>query len=527
MTANRESELDRLLRELPGTVGPTSQAGVIRCNCGAAEMLAAVRSLVAVSGRLADMFAVPVAPSKDHSGSLQRVTVFALDRLGVYVQLSSPITDGATEAFTTVIPGAYLEECEIFELWGVVPEGGTPLNRVLLPPSRETSGPLRGSRHRARSAWAPTEVRAPQVVQGEAFEFPVGPVRGAAQESLYLGLVTTGEELLDAYLALFHKHRGIEHRLVGLAPEQALFLVERCEGQGAVGNALAFARAVEAAIGLAVSEPAARTRALALEMERLYNHVASVAAVCQATGLVVGQAAMEILLEDCLRLNATALGHRYLFNVVAVGGVQHGCDVAALEASLAGICDRFSDSLAALLATNSFVDRLENAGIVSAAQATRLGLVGPIARAAALDLDSRRDHPWNGHYLGLGVATEPDGDVLARLRVASKEVAETERLVRHWLRSSELLDISDMPGQPLGGPFETGPAEGLGWCESPRGEALAWVRVAGGRVGAARLRPASVRNWRAFDDALRARNVFTDVAIVEASFWLTVAGFAR
>ena len=90
MTANRESELDRLLRELPGTVGPTSQAGVIRCNCGAAEMLAAVRSLVAVSGRLADMFAVPVAPSKDHSGSLQRVTVFALDRLGVYVQLSSP-----------------------------------------------------------------------------------------------------------------------------------------------------------------------------------------------------------------------------------------------------------------------------------------------------------------------------------------------------------------------------------------------------------------------------------------------------
>ena len=48
-----------------------------------------------------------------------------------------------------------------------------------------------------------------------------------------------------------------------------------------------------------------------------------------------------------------------------------------------------------------------------------------------------------------------------------------------------------------------------------------------GRIEHARLRPASVRNWRAFDDAARAQNVFTDIPIIEASFWLTVAGFAR
>jgi Ni,Fe-hydrogenase III large subunit len=41
------------------------------------------------------------------------------------------------------------------------------------------------------------------------------------------------------------------------------------------------------------------------------------------------------------------------------------------------------------------------------------------------------------------------------------------------------------------------------------------------------VRPASVRNWRAFDDAARAQNVFTDIPIIEASFGLTVAGFAR
>jgi Ni,Fe-hydrogenase III large subunit len=68
----------------------------------------------------------------------------------------------------------------------------------------------------------------------------------------------------------------------------------------------------------------------------------------------------------------------------------------------------------------------------------------------------------------------------------------------------------------------------MGWAESSRGESLAWVRLdEDGRVEQARLRPASVRNWRAFDDAVRAQNVFTDVPIIEASFWLTVAGRAR
>jgi Ni,Fe-hydrogenase III large subunit len=48
-----------------------------------------------------------------------------------------------------------------------------------------------------------------------------------------------------------------------------------------------------------------------------------------------------------------------------------------------------------------------------------------------------------------------------------------------------------------------------------------------GRISRARLRPASVRNWRGFGDACRSQNVFTDVPIIEASFWLTVAGTAR
>jgi Ni,Fe-hydrogenase III large subunit len=74
-------------------------------------------------------------------------------------------------------------------------------------------------------------------VTGEAFEFPFGPVRAVGQESLYTGLVTSGEEVIDLFLLQWHKHRAIERRLQGLTLEKALFVVERTEGLSAVANA--------------------------------------------------------------------------------------------------------------------------------------------------------------------------------------------------------------------------------------------------------------------------------------------------
>jgi Ni,Fe-hydrogenase III large subunit len=135
------------------------------------------------------------------------------------------------------------------------------------------------------------------------------------------------------------------------------------------------------------------------------------------------------------------------------------------------------------------------------------------------DIDSRRDHPVDAaERLLAAVPTRPDGDVLARMRVMVDEIEESVRLLTAQL---------DAAGPARCG-VEPAAGEALGWAESPRGEALAWVSFdADGRVRRARLRPASVRNWRAFDDAARAENVFTDIPIIEASFWQTVAGFAR
>ena len=460
--------------------------------------------------RLADLFAQDGA-----DGRLVLRSVYALDGESRYVVLEGELDGDRFPPLSDLDPAALIEECEIYETYGVRPDNGKRLNRVLVPPHHADRFPRLGRREGRRLA----SDYEPHVVSGEAFEFPFGPVRVAGWESLYMGLVTTGEEVLDLYLFHWHKHRGIERRLTGLDPDRATFLIERIDGLSSVGDTLAFCRAVEMATGTEAPPAAAHSRAVALELERIYNHAAAIAALCQTTGLSVGQARCEIVLEQLLRLNLAAFGHRYLFDVVRPGGVRRAPVAEQIRAVLPSVLDEFRYIVKALLVTNSYVDRLEATGLVLAQDAHRLSLVGPVARASGQVVDVRRDHPNGiGDEPAPAVATQPAGDALARMRVMVDEVDESTRLI-----DAHLGDAG--PGsEPIG----AGPGAGLGWAESPRGEALAWVSLTGdGRIERARLRPASVRNWRAFDDAARSQNVFTDIPIIEASFWLTVAGFAR
>ena len=460
--------------------------------------------------RFADLF------GSIEDGQLVIRLVWALDAAREYQVVEWPARGTSYPPLSAVAPAAFVEECEIYEQFGISPHDGRALNRLVVPPRAEYDFPRLGA--------APSRDRplphAPHYVTGEAFEFPFGPVRGVAQESLYVGLVTSGEELLDLYLLQWHKHRGIERHLRGSTADRALFVVERTEGTSAVANGWAFCRALEAIADVTPAPEADRTRGIALELERLYNHVASVAALCQATGLSVGQAEAEIVLEECLRTNAAVFGHRYLFGVLAPGGVRRAPDTDALGDGLGLITPSFHRLVESLWSTNSFVDRLESCGVVPPADAARLGLVGPIARASALGTDVRRDHPFGPYQdVEVDVAVGTAGDVMARMAVMVAEAEESARIALDLARRGAAAGVTRV-SQAAGA--------ALGWSESSRGESLAWVSLdADGRVRRARLRPASVRNWRAFDDAVRSRNVFTDVPIIEASFWLTVAGFAR
>jgi len=513
--AGAREQLIRRLNDLGGlrVRGRDGTQGAVTVRLLAESLEAATHVLAGTAGiRLADMF----ADSAGDVPTLRLVWACDADEPG-YIITECEIEGEQYPPLSDIAPAAFVEECEIYEQFGIRPAGGKPLNRLMLPPHDGTELPTLGH----QPVQPPAEVHAPHTVGGQAFEFPFGPVRQVGVESLYYGLVTSGEEVVDLYLFTWHKHRGVEWRLRGKSVPEAIFLAERAEGLSAVAIGWAFAAAAEAAAGITPPPAAARTRAVALELERLYNHAAAMAALCQATGLSVGQAAAEIALEQLLRVNAATFGHRYLFGIIEPGGATRAPDAEALRRELPGAYGELRRAADALVCTNSFVDRLEACGILTAEQARRLGLVGPVARATGLAIDARRPAPGPYADHPVSVVTAADGDVFARFTVMLGEAAESVRLITQFLDGGTAADHAALPVKGAGG-------AGLGWAESPRGEALAWVSLdEDGRITRARLRPGSARNWRGFDDACRSQNVFTDIPIIEASFWLTVAGMAR
>jgi len=500
--------LAEIRRADPAAVITEADPGVTSVRIAPHRLEAAAARLATLAGvRFADLFGAGTPPMLH--------VIYAVDAGHQYLHLSSSAVDNRLPNLSSSTPAAFVEECELFEQFGLHPAADSPLNRLAMPPhigDLPRLGNVEGVQ---------ANVHAAHAVEGHAFEFPVGPVRGVATESLYYGLVTSGEEVVDLYLFTWHKHRGIERRLNGLFPERALFYVERAEGLSAVANTWAFAAAVERAQQLTVQPRAAVARGIYLELERLYNHAACLAALGQATGILVGQAHAEIALEKFLRLNAAVAGHRYLFGTISLGGVDRLPDLDLLARMLGDVHTEFHHVLDPLLRTNSFVDRLEATGLLSTRSAHDLGLVGPIARGTGVPADARADHPhapYDNDFLR--PITAGAGDALARLQVMAAEVDASTQMIRGWAQA-------DLPPTPLDSSRPPRNGSALGWAESARGESLAWVNLDDhGRIQRARLRPASVRNWRAFDDAVRSQNVFTDVPIIEASFWLTVAGRA-
>ena len=510
----------------------------------------ATHALVATSGvRLADMFAggsgerppgeqgrrggrgaAPPAGRAmgDEAGADTTVLRMIWAHPSGYLITESEIEGEQYPPLSDIAPAAFVEECEIYEQFGIRP-CGKPLNRLMLPPhaGAAPSSPALPTLGR-QPTQPPEEVHAPHTVEGQAFEFPFGPVRQVGVESLYYGLVTSGEEVVDLYLFTWHKHRGVEWRLRGKTTREASFLAERAEGLSAVAVGWAFAAATEAALR---HRAAARGRA---DQGGRARARAPVQPCRRHRGALPGHRAVGRPGRRRDRAGtAAARQRRRVRPSVPVRRrrarrVSRAPDIAVLRRELPGAYGELRRAGDALLSTNSFVDRLEACGILTAEQARRLGLVGPVARATGLAVDARLSTcgPAGGcagknpyAERPVTIVTADGGDVFARFQVMLGEADESVQLITGFLDAGVGADRTPVP--PGGG-------TGLGWAESPRGETLAWVSLdSDGRVARARLRPGSVRNWRGFDDACRSQNVFTDIPIIEASFWLTVAGMAR
>jgi Ni,Fe-hydrogenase III large subunit len=403
------------------------------------------------------------------------------------------------------------------DTFGIIPEGH-PFLRPLVRHSHwpESWYPMR---HDAGPAPTMAHEGAPYPfikVQGAGvYEIPVGPVHAGMIEPGHFRFSVVGESILKMTARLWFVHRGIERMFEGIDARGGAAIAERISGDTAVGHSLAYCMAVEEAQGIDAPPDARAVRSVLLEMERIYNHVGDVGALCNDVGFGVAHARAMLLREDLLRLNESVTGHRLLRGSICPGitSVRR----IPTDVELVGIGEEF-DQLIGFIQSNSVVtDRFEGTAALSFDDAKAIGTLGVVARASGQEFDARHAHPYTAIGALNRVIAQSKGDVLARFTQRVDEVRASLQLVRKYTASAPRLEVIDAT---LG----RGTASGLGIVEGWRGTIVHRVELdAAGRVSRCSVVDPSFFNWPAVSTSL-ADTIVPDFPLVNKSFNLSYAG---
>lgn len=432
-------------------------------------------------------------------GRSVRILLIAQDG-GTRVDIVPVDDDGVVPSIVDLVPAMAWDEREAHDLHGIRFAGHEPMRPLL-------------------DHAAPLELWTTAVRGHDAYQVAVGPIHAGVIESGHFRFHVVGDRILHLDARLFYKHRGLERAAEGMEVTSALSVLSRACAGCAVSNAVAYAMAAEHAFGLRATAELARTRTLLLELERLWNHLNDIAAVCAGVGMAAGNAYFLGLTERARQLNARLTGHRFLFGTVQVG--RSGLQVKAglvrdLDRELAELQAAAETGWRELVFNVSFQDRLHGVGITDAPAASRLGVVGPAARAAGLAEDVRTASRYPC-YEGLLPVTpaRPAGDVAARLEQRMLELRQTFGLLRALLDGGPILPASartDTNPQPIG----------VGLVESPRGATSCVIERAEGIARRVRLRTGSYANWPAVAHAA-AGGLLPDFPLINKSFELCYA----
>ena len=370
---------------------------------------------------------------------------------------------------------------------------------------------------RPKEDWHPVLV----VQDPGAFAMPVGPVyEGGIGESVHFLLETVGEDVIRAVPRLFYNYRAVEKIAEGKSVLDALLLAERFSAKSAFAHSLAYCQAVEKIFQQQVPPRAHGLRVALAELERLRHHAGAIAAICQSTALTVSEAHAAIVEEQLLRASCAFTGHRYLFGLNTPGGLRRDFDAQSCR-TLLGAVDTASSQLRKLEErlrySSSFLDRLEDVGIISPESARDLDLVGPLGRASGLAHDLRRACPYSDYErYCFEVPCETEGDGFARLRVLFSEAQQSAGLIRQAVESME-------PGEICGPITQAGAGAASGWVEAPIGAAVHWIRLnREHRVERYRILSPSFRNWLGLHVAVE-DFAFQDFPIILATFGLSAS----
>jgi Ni,Fe-hydrogenase III large subunit len=357
--------------------------------------------------------------------------------------------------------------------------------------------------------------------EGESLhQIPVGPVHAGIIEPGHFRFTATGETVVRLEERLGYVHKGIEGLMAGAELDRAAELAGRTSGDSTVAYALAFARAVEAALEVEAPPRAQWLRALMAELERLANHLGDIGAICNDAAFALMHAHCGVLRERVLRAADACFGHRLMRDRVVPGGVAVDLERSGRDA-LADLLDNVRRRFPALVElydnTASLLDRTVATGVLKPALARQYGAGGFVGRGSGRAFDARRTPGYPPYdQLDFEIPVRLDGDVNARVWIRIVEVEQSLALI-------EQIQAS-LPDGPLRADPPRRAGEGIALVESFRGDVLAWVRLGPDRrIARCHLRDPSWFQWPLLEAVIEG-NIVADFPLCNKSFNCSYSG---
>lgn len=443
-------------------------------------------------------------------------------------------------AITPECPQAHLFERELSEQWQIEPADHPWLKPVRFP-GRAAAAPAdappldaaTGQMLHPVTALPGERAQTPpgqcgvmdffQIAGEEIHEVAVGPVHAGIIEPGHFRFQCHGETVHHLEISLGYQHRGVEQALAGGPDRRTLHYMETLAGDTTIGHATAYCRIIEALAQCRVPARAQALRGIALELERIANHIGDLGALAGDIGFLPTMSFCGRIRGDILNLTARLCGNRFGRRLIVPGGAGYDLDrvqAAELRARLDQAMTDAATAIGLLWETPSVLARFENTGAVPRELAAEIGLVGVAARACGLDRDVRRDFPDGIFQMAqIPVATWHTGDVFARAFVRWLETQRSAAFIRDLLstlpeESVRVPCAGDLPPEHLA----------VALTEGWRGEIChAAVTDAAGRFAGYKVVDPSFHNWFGLAQAMRGQQI-SDFPLCNKSFNLSYCG---
>jgi Ni,Fe-hydrogenase III large subunit/Ni,Fe-hydrogenase III component G len=455
-------------------------------------------------------------------GTIGLVHTFAFDagHFAVVLRTAVPADDPRLESITPDIPNAGWSEREYQDLLGMRFEGHPKPKRLVLADDWPAGiYPLRKE--------VPHNL-VPPAAEDVAYQLdeappgttivPVGPFHSSLHEPEHFAVYVDGETIKGCDYRGFMTHRGIEKLCqTQVSYNEVPFVAERICGICGSVHAVCYSQAVEAAAGIKISRRAEYIRTIMLELERLHSHLLWLGVAGHLIGFdTVFMQAWRVR-EKIMWLAERITGNRKTYGMVIIGGVRRDITPeirAEIETALAELEKEVLVIKRSIIGDTAIHRRTKGVGYLSKEDTVLWSLVGPVARARGLALDTRKDHPYAAYDdMTFDVPVTDSCDVWGTLVVRVLEVFESIKIMRQALA-----------GMPADGPLLTTVPEALpplkhavSMVEAPRGESVHYVITGeANRPERWRVRAPSYPNLQAVPLMLL-NNQFADFPIIVGS----------